>query len=323
MKLFVFIGLLLPFGLLSQISIQSISVENQINPIGVGVSTPRFSWKLSSLNRNESQSAYSIQVFKGKSQVWNSGKVNSSSSLFVAYAGENLQSNSTYSAKVQVWNSGGKPSKIATTLFSTGLLKKEDWKAKWITSGLAGDTVNGKVPVFKHLFRVNKKVQSARAFVTARGAYEATINGTRVGDSYLNPGWTSYNKHLQYQVYDLTGQLKQGLNDISVQLGSGWFRSRLGWQNNQNYYGTTTALLWQLDIKYTDGTSETVVSDGNWQIGFGNIVSSEIYDGEHQNTRLVWKAMGQAKEIQANFDVLTAQINEPIKKQEVLSVKKV
>lgn len=100
MKLFVFIGLLLPFGLLSQISIQSISVENQINPIGVGVSTPRFSWKLSSLNRNESQSAYSIQVFKGKSQVWNSGKVNSSSSLFVAYAGENLQSNSTYSAKV-------------------------------------------------------------------------------------------------------------------------------------------------------------------------------------------------------------------------------
>lgn len=323
MKLFVFIGLLLPFGLLSQISIQSISVENQINPIGVGVSTPRFSWKLSSLNRNESQSAYSIQVFKGKSQVWNSGKVNSSSSLFVAYAGENLQSNSTYSAKVQVWNSGGKPSKIATTLFSTGLLKKVDWKAKWITSGLVGDTVNGKVPVFKHLFRVNKKVQSARAFVTARGAYEATINGTRVGDSYLNPGWTSYNKHLQYQVYDLTGQLKQGLNDISVQLGSGWFRSRLGWQNNQNYYGTTTALLWQLEIKYTDGTSETVVSDGNWQIGFGNIVSSEIYDGEHQNTRLVWKAMGQAKEIQANFDVLTAQINEPIKKQEVLSVKKV
>jgi len=323
MKLFVFIGLLLPFGLLSQISIQSISVENQINPIGVGVSTPRFSWKLSSLNRNESQSAYSIQVFKGKSQVWNSGKVNSSSSLFVAYAGEDLQSNSTYSAKVQVWNSGGKPSKIVTTSFSTGLLNKEDWKAKWITSGLAGDTVNGKVPLFKHLFRVNKKVQRALAFVTAKGAYEATINGTRVGDSYLNPGWTSYNKHLQYQVYDLTGQLKQGLNDISVQLGSGWFRSRLGWQNNQNYYGSTTALLWQLEIKYADGTSETVISDGNWQTGFGNIVSSEIYDGEHQDTRLVWKAMGQAKEIQANFDVLTAQINEPIKKQEVLSVKKV
>jgi len=323
MKLFVFLGLLLPFSLLSQVNIESISIENQTNPIGIGVSNPRFSWKLSSLNRNEFQSSYSIQVYQGKKQVWNSGKVNSSTSLFIPYTGEKLQSNSTYSVKVQVWNGKGKPGKSALASFVTAFLTKEDWKAKWITSGLPGDTVNGKVPVFKHPFSLTKKVQSARAFVTARGAYEATVNGVRVGDSYLNPGWTSYNKHLQYQVYDVTNQVKQGANEIQVQLASGWFRTRLGWQNNQNYYGSQTSFLWQLEIKYSDGTSQTIASDGSWQVGFGNIVSSEIYDGEHQDMRLGWKALGKAKEVVGNFNVLTAQINEPIKKQEIVAVKRV
>jgi alpha-L-rhamnosidase len=279
MKLFVYLGLLLPLSLFSQVSIQSISIENQSHPIGIGVSNPRFSWKLSSLNRNESQSSYAIQVYQGKKQVWNSGKINSSASLFIPYAGDQLQSNSAYSVKVQVWNKDDKPSKSASATFMTAFLRKDDWKAKWITSGLLGDTVNGKVPLFKHQFSLAKKVQSARAFVTARGAYEANINGVRVGDSYLNPGWTSYNKHLQYQVYDLTNQVKKGSNEIQVQLASGWFRTRLGWQNNQNYYGSQTSLLWQLEIKYTDGTAQTITSDGTWQVGFANIVSSEIYDG--------------------------------------------
>ena len=154
MKLFVFLGILLPSSLFSQVSIQSITVENQTNPIGIGVSNPRFSWKLSSLNRNESQSAYAIQVLQGKKQVWNSGKVHSSASLFIPYAGDQLQSNAAYSVKVQVWNGEGKPSKIASANFLTAFLSKEDWKAKWITSGLPGDTVNGKIPVFKHQFKL-------------------------------------------------------------------------------------------------------------------------------------------------------------------------
>lgn len=323
MKLFVFLVILLPISLFSQVSIQSITVENQTNPIGIGVSNPRFSWKLSSINRNETQSAYAIQVYQGKKQVWNTGKVHSSASIFIPYAGERLQSNAAYTVKVQVWNGDGKPSKSSSASFLTAFLTKEDWKAKWITSGLPGDTVNGKVPVFKHQFNLAKKVQSARVFVTSKGAYEANLNGVRVGDSYLTPGWTSYNKHLQYQVYDVTNQVKHGANEIQVQLASGWFRTRLGWQNNQNYYGSQTSLLWQLEVNYTDGTAQTVISDGSWQVGFGNIVSSEIYDGEHQDARVGWKAQGQAMEVAGNFDVLTAQINEPIKKQETLAVKRV
>ena len=323
MKLFAFIGLFLPFGVLSQVSIQSISVENQQNPIGIGVSHPRFSWKMSSINRNESQSAYAIQVLEGKKSVWNSGKVVSSTSLFVPYAGEALKSNTKYACKLQVWNANGKASKEATTSFTTALLNQQDWKAKWISSGLPADTVNGRVPFFSNQFFIKKSVSSVRAFVTAKGAYEAQINGSRVGDSYLNPGWTSYNKHLQYQVYDLTNQVKKGTNEIQVQLGSGWYRTRLGWMNNQNFYGSQTALLWQLEISYQDGTKETIISDKNWQTGYTSILSSEIYDGEHIDTRIQSKIISNAIEVTGNYTALEAQMNEPIKKQETFTVKRV
>jgi alpha-L-rhamnosidase len=323
MKLFALIGLVLPFGLLAQVSIQSISIENQQNPIGIGVSHPRFSWKMSSTNRNESQSAYTIQVVEGKKLVWNSGKVASSTSLFVPYAGEALKSNTKYTCKLQVWNANGKASKEATAFFITALLNQQDWKAKWISSGLPADTVNGRVPFFIHPFVLKKPVKSVRAFVTTKGAYDAQINGSRVGDSYLNPGWTSYNKHLQYQVYDVTKQVKQGMNEIQVQVGSGWYRTRLGWMNNQNYYGSQTALLWQLEISYQDGTKETIISDKNWQTGYTAILSSEIYDGEHIDTRIQSTIIGNAIEVAGNYTALEAQINEPIKKQEVLSVKRV
>lgn len=323
MKLLSLLGILLPFGLFSQVSIQSISVENQQNPLGIGVTNPRFSWKMTSEKRNESQTAYLLRVFQGKKQVWNTGKVASSASLFIPYAGDKLQSNVKYQVKLQVWNSEGKASKESTSSFTTALLNKEDWKAKWISSGLAADTVNGRVPFFSSQFLLKKPVSSVRAFVTAKGAYEAQINGSRVGDSYLNPGWTSYNKHLQFQVYDLTKQVKQGQNDIKVHVGSGWFRSRLGWLNNQNYYGSQTALLWQIEIIYLDGSKETMISDKQWQVGYSSILSSEIYDGEHIDTRIQPNSISNAIEVAGNYDVLVAQMNEPIKKQDILGVKRV
>jgi alpha-L-rhamnosidase len=84
--------------------------------------------------------------------------------------------------------------------------------------------------------------------------YEAQINGKRVGDAYLTPGWTSYNKRLQYQVYDVTGLLQNGANTIGVMVGNGWYRGYLAWAGNKDSYGKKTGLLMQLDINYTDGT---------------------------------------------------------------------
>ncbi|TAE51886.1 MAG: alpha-L-rhamnosidase, partial [Bacteroidetes bacterium] len=195
-----------------------------------------------------------------------------------------------------------------------------------ISSGLAGDSVNGIVPVLRKSFSARKKIASAMAFITSRGAYEAYINGKRVGDACLSPGWTSYNKHLQYQTYDVTRLLTPGKNAVGVLLGSGWYRSRLGWANNKNIYGTQTALLFQLEITYSDGSRETVLSDGTWKAAASDVLYSEIYDGEVQDARkrqanvslasfsdAAWTAATVA-----NFpkDYLNAAINEPIRKQE-------
>lgn len=314
---------LAPISVFAQTSIQSVSVENLSNPLGIAVSHPRFSWKLSSNQKNIKQTAYSIQVLEGKKSVWNSGKVASDQSIFVPYAGQDLKSNQAYQVNVQVWDQDGKATKVSSTSFATSLLNKADWKAKWISSGIASDSVDGRVPVLMKPFTVKKKVQKARLFITSRGLYEASVNGKRIGDAFLTPGWTSYNKHLQFQVYDLSSDIKQGENNLQVLLGSGWFRTRIAWENNKNFYGSQTALLSQLEIQYADGSTETIISDGSWKAALSSIVSSEIYDGEKQDLRIKPMQWSAVVETKASYDVLISQINEPIKKQETLSVQKI
>src|SRR5690606_33306254 len=121
--------------------------------------------------------------------------------------------------------------------------------------------------------------------ITARGLYEACINGKRVGDAYLTPGWTSYSKRLQYQQYDVTSLLQQGNNAIGVTLGTGWYSGYLTWSGERNFFGSKTALLFQLDITYTDGSKELVVSDNSWKSSTGSILFSELYHGETIDAR--------------------------------------
>ena len=95
--------------------------------------------------------------------------------------------------------------------------------------------------------------------------YEAQINGKRVGDHYLSPGWTSYNNRLQYQVYDVTAMLNNGANAVGVVAGTGWYRGYLAWNDHKNIYGNKTGILFQLEIEYNDGTTQTVISDESWR----------------------------------------------------------
>lgn len=311
-----------------QTELRNLTVENISNPIGIGIKTPRFSWQLVSNKRNVKQTAYEIQVKEGNKTVWSTGKVASEASIFNKYSGSPLTSNSKYIWQVRVWDNQGKTSKWATASFGTALLHSNEWKATWIGSGLKSDTVNGVVPMFRKSFLANKKVASAKVYVTSRGLYEVKINGKRMGDSYLSPGWTSYDKHLQYQTYDISNLLSEGKNAIGVLLGSGWYRTRLGWENKQNIYGKETALLFQMEIKYVDGTTQTIVSDTSWKASNSHIISSEIYNGEVQDARLEQKNYSLAsfddskwspvvaKDFPKNY--ITAAINEPIRKHENL-----
>ena len=334
LSLIVVITFLIVQAIAAQVSVKNLLCENRANPIGLDNVEPRFTWVLESPKRNAQQAAYEIRVGsnalvleKNNMLVWSSGKTASDQSVYVTYAGKPLESGKKYYWQVRVWdNSGNASAWSSVASWQMGMIKSTDWKAEWIEVGYQGDTVNGPSPLLRKTFSTKKKIQSATAFITAHGMYEAQINGQRVGDAYLTPGWTAYNKRLQYQVYDVTNLVKSGGNAVGVTLGSGWFRTPLAWSGNLNLYGKQTALLFQMDIIYTDGSTESVVSDGTWKSSTGAIRFSELYDGEIYDARedkVGWATFQYDDKNWSNTvvkdhpkDILIATYNEPIRKHE-------
>src|SRR5687767_6506916 len=252
-KIFFFIltGQAFILSAFSQVKVVNLLTENRTNPIGIDMITPRFSWQLSGDRRNITQAAYELKVIDGKITLWNSGKISSDRSVHVPYAGTALLSGKKYHWQVRVWDNNGQASPWSeTAFFQTALLNKNEWKAKWIKAGFEEDSLNRPAIYFLKDFSPAKKIASATAYITAQGMYEAQINGKRVGDAYLTPGWTSYNKRHQYQVYDVTNLLTTGKNTALITIGNGWYRGFLAWGGNKNIYGKELALLFQLNIIY-------------------------------------------------------------------------
>lgn len=326
--------LLFVLPVVSQVKVQHLLTENLENPVGIDIQQPRFSWQILSEQRSVLQTAYEIKLSSGKKNEWSSGKVLSDQSVQVPYKGNRLQSGTKYNWQVRVWDNKGKVSAwSAPAAFQMALLNKEDWKAKWIGVGFAEDSVNRPAQYFRKEFSANKKIKSATAFITAHGIYEAEINGKRVGDLYLTPGWTSYNKRLQYQVYDVTNLLNSGTNAIGVAIGNGWYRGFLAWENNKDVYGKTLGLLLQLQIDYTDGTTENIISDNSWKSSTGPVLYTEIYHGETYDARAAKKGWSTpayndadwsgVKEQNHSFANLIATYNEPVKKHETFKPVKI
>ena len=321
----------------AQLKVTNLKCENLTNPINLDVVQPRFTWQLQSDSRNLMQTAYEIQVSDQaslKNILWTSGKVSNDQSVHIPYGGKKLESAKQYYWQVRVWdNHGNNSGWSAPAWWRMGLLSAGDWKAKWITPGFTEDSIYRPCPLFRKQFNSSKKVKTATAYITAHGLYEANINGKRIGEDYLTPGWTSYNKRLQYQVYDVTGLLQNGNNSIGVTLGSGWYRGTIGWVSNRNSYGRDIALLFQLDIQFADGSTTQIISDETWKSSTGAIRYSEIYNGETIDARLDksgWLSTGfndgnwsgvQVKDF--TKEVLIATYNEPIRKHEIFKPVKI
>ncbi|MBE8713061.1 alpha-L-rhamnosidase [Sphingobacterium sp. KB22] len=259
--------------------------EHLTNPIGTDVLIPRFSWKINSSDNGVMQTAYEIRVSSeiGKlknADVWKSGKVTTDASIFVPYNGNALQAKNRYYWQVRVWDNKGNVSDWSEAQFwEMGLLKRENWKAKWIQQAEEKTVQSAPSPLFRKTFEVGKTIKKARLYITSHGLYEAYINGERLGDAHFTPGWTSYHKRLQYQIYDVSEQVKKGNNAIGVMLGDGWFSGNL--MGGHHFYGKDLALLAQLEITYTDGSQLIVSTDDTWKnTTNGPIRTSDLYNGE-------------------------------------------
>ena len=277
--------------------IKSLVCEYLNNPIGIDVEKPRLSWKIFSDEENLLQTSYEIRFAESiedlnasKELFYSTGKVISDKSINVVYEGPALKSFQRLYWQVRVWDNKNRVSNWSEPAFwEMGILKPELWEALWITNPSEPITDNSKpCPYFRKNFYLSKKIRSARIYVTSLGLYQLFLNGKKVSEDLFTPGWTSYNKRLQYQVYDVTNLLDEGENAIGVILGDGWYRGRLTWdENKRNVYGDKLATLLQIRVTYIDGTNEILVkTDNSWKTSTGPILFSDIYDGEFYDARL-------------------------------------
>ncbi len=275
--------------LAAKVQVVKLVSEYHVNPIGIDVQKPRLSWQLLSDGQNVMQTAYEIRVTdqtpNGK-LIWTSGKVESDQSVNVEYGGPSLKSMQRVYWQVRVWDNNKKVSAWSQPAFwEMGILEPESWKALWVGTDLANDSEKVRpCQYFRKEFPTVKKIKSARVYVTSKGLYQLFLNGQKVSSDLFTPGWTSYNKRLQYQTYDVTSMIQQK-NSLGAILGDGWYRGNIGWQDQQNYYGEKLALLAQLQLNYTDGSSEIICTDGSWKAATGPIVVSDIYNGETYDAR--------------------------------------
>jgi alpha-L-rhamnosidase len=279
--------------------------EYHTNPLGLGETTPRLSWKLATPDaaaRNLKQSAYQIlvassadRIAKGAGDLWDSGKIASDVSTFVPYAGSPLKSRQKAFWAVRVWDQAGAASNISdTATFEMGLLDRRDWTAQWIGSAVGGGSMyqEGPAVMVRKAFSLagGRKIASARLYATALGFYEFHLNGQRVGVDHLTPGWTDYSVRVQYQAYDVTPLLKPGgENAIGAWLADGWYCGFIGNMNSRQFFGQQPKLLAQLVITFDDGSTETIATDGSWTTATGEIITADMMMGEHHDARLAQK----------------------------------
>jgi len=278
------------------LAVTTLRTEHTTNPLGIDRQQPCLSWTMSASARGATQSAYQIQVAEtrqalaaGGDLVWDSGKVRSDRSLHNSYEGPALSAQQRYYWRVRVWDQNDRASDWSTPAWwEMALGGLADWQAEWIEPDWTKDVSTPQTsPMLRSEFDVDGSVQSARLYVTAHGLYEMHLNGQRVGDQVLTPGWTSYDHRLQYQTFDVTDPLQQGANVLGAFLGDGWFRGYIGFQGQRAFYGDHLALLAQLHVTYADGRTEIVArTDEGWKASTGPIRMSDIYMGETYDARL-------------------------------------
>lgn len=254
--------------------------EHHTEPLGIGESAPRISWRTRAKNGFR-QRAYELEAIIDGHTVC--VREESADQVLVPWPFRQLHSREQVSVRVRVISDDGDISPWSQSAhLETGLLDAAQWKAQAIAAPWSEDPDSDRrPPIVRKSFRVDGEIVSARLYVTAHGVYETEINGHRIGDEILSPGWTVYSDRLRYRTFDVTEALTPGDNAIGAWLADGWYRGRLGFGGgSRNLYGQDLSLIAQLEIMLADGRRQQVVSDDSWKAAFGPIRYSGLYEGE-------------------------------------------
>ncbi len=345
--LFIFL-VLSTFQLKGQTPVAQTLCDSRPDPIGIDALRPALSWKLTSHKRNVIQTAYQVLVAddslvlqKNVGDIWDSKKIISDRSIQVVFSGKKLEPAKTYYWKVRVWDNLGKVSTWSKQAkWQMGLLSVADWKgAQWIAYNKMPDSLrivpaienpadfrwnngNDILPLLRKKFEVKKRVKKATVFITGLGQFDLSINGKKVGDHFLDPGWTQFDKHTLYLSFDVTDCLKQGDNAIGVMLGNGFY-----YIPGERYHKLKGAfgypkMICRTLIEYTDGSAQNIISDNTWKAAPGPVTFSSIYGGEDYDATLKQEGWDTPNFNDAQFrnamivdgpHLLEAQSEEPLK----------
>ncbi|MFM7182933.1 MAG: family 78 glycoside hydrolase catalytic domain [Verrucomicrobiales bacterium] len=323
MKISLALLILATHALVAAVEPVELRCEYHANPAAIGTTEPRFSWKLRSSDpeaRGLVQTAYEIEVLsensdtKGK-PLWSSGKVESNQTDQIVWKGEPLGSRDRATWKVRVWDGSQKaPAWSQPASFGVGLLAPEDWQALWISApkdesfttreniqNFVNDPKRGVLTVTpaKYLRKefATKAIARATVHATALGVFTLEINGQRVSDERLAPGWSAYQRRIHSTTYDVTKLLKEGDNAIGATLADGWYSGYVAYGlltgqeglvpglDGRYYYGISPAVRVQLEIELADGARQTIITDTSWKSSTGPITESDILMGESYDAR--------------------------------------
>ncbi|WP_347977872.1 family 78 glycoside hydrolase catalytic domain [Microbacterium sp. ProA8] len=306
------------------LSVTPVRFEHHRDALGIGETRPRLSWIVETAPDGWRQAGYDLEE-RGGDVV----RVDGEDSVLVPWPFEPLASRDRREVRVRVIGAdGGASAWGAWASVEAGLLDAADWSAHLIgptDAAIAAPRVRGAFEVR------SAEVVRARVYASAHGVFQLELNGGRVGDDELAPGWTAYESRLRYVTYDVTGMLQPGANAVGAWLGDGWWRGFLGWDGRRELYGADLGVIVQLEIDYADGKRQTVGSDEAWRAGDGPIRSADLYNGEHFDARLhdrswataSYDASAWAPAVIREFDtgVLVAPDGPPVRHIETVEVR--
>lgn len=276
---------------LASISVTDLQTEYRTNPLGVGAKFPRFSWKLTSeeKRRNQKQRAWRVLVATSpeklspwKADMWDSGKIRSGQSVLVPYGGKSLVSHTTYYWKVCCWDQDGLASEWSdTACWTSGLLNPDEWKASWVCA----DRKEEGLPIFRKNFLLDKPVHQALVSVCGLGHYELFLNGKKVGNRFLDPAWSKFDKTVYYNTFDISEDVKRGANVFGVMLGKGFYNTIGDRRNHKVLNDNELQLILQAKIVYEDGSHQLILSDESWKTIPGPIIHDAILGGTDYDAR--------------------------------------